>query len=51
MKSEILLDAIGEIREAFIREAAADSRRTRFWLKTAIPAAAVLILCFFAAKA
>ncbi|MBQ5977822.1 MAG: hypothetical protein IJL51_06775 [Oscillospiraceae bacterium] len=48
MKSEILLDAIGEIREAFIREAAADSRRSRFWLKTAIPAAAVLILCFAA---
>ena len=48
MKSEILLDAIGEIREAFIHEAAADSRRSRFWLKTAIAAAAVLILCFAA---
>lgn len=48
MKSEILLDAIGEINEAFVREADGDRKRARSWLKTMIPAAAVLILCFAA---
>ena len=48
MKSDILLDAIGEISETFIREAAGDRKHTHFRLKAAIPAAAVLVLCFAA---
>ena len=51
MKSEILLDAIGEISEKYIREAAHGSRRARPWLGTAITAAAAVLIIGVAAVA
>ena len=44
MKSDKLLDAIGEISEKFIREAAPGKKRARPWLGTAIAAALALVL-------
>ena len=51
MKSDILLDAIGEISEKYIREAAPGSRRARPWLGTAITAAAAVLIIGVAAVA
>ena len=51
MKSEKLLDAIGEISEKYIREAAPGSRRARPWLPTAITAAAAVLIIGVAAVA
>lgn len=44
MKSDILLDAIGEIDDRYIREAAPGRRRVRPWLGTAITAAAAVLI-------
>lgn len=49
MKSEFLLDAIGEIDERYIREAAPGSRRARPWLGTVITAAAAVLVIGMAA--
>ena len=51
MKSEFLLDAIGEISEKYIREAAPGNRRARPWLRTAITAAAAVLIIGVAAVA
>ena len=51
MKSDKLLDAIGEISEEYIREAAPGSRRARPWLGTAITAAAAVLIIGVAAVA
>lgn len=44
MKSDILLEAIGDISDRFIREAVSGRRRTRPWMGTAITAAAVALI-------
>ena len=49
MKPEFLLDAIGEISEKYISEAAPGRRRARPWLGTAITAAAAVLVIGMAA--
>lgn len=51
MKSEKLLDAIGEISEKYIHEATPGSKRARPWLGTAVTAAAAVLVIGIAALA